>query len=310
MLHTIAYLIGTHAVVIFGILLTLTLVIIACLWQLLERYYPTLWRWASRLWHYAAHTPPIRRLRERYPRTWTFLGRRLSPDEYLGLHLTLGVLLIAVAFAIFSNIAGEIVQNEELTRFDQILAEALHQNATPTGTRIFTLITRLGDGTTLAVGGMVVGAILLARRRWHLLAGWVAALAGGGALNAALKALFQRARPDLANPFYDAMGWSFPSGHAMGSLIAYGMVTYVLVLNLRRPWAEIAVTVMVALVLLIGFSRMYLGVHYFSDVVAGYAAGITWLATCISGIEVARRYRRVRHSRHAPPAGAAVSHHS
>jgi undecaprenyl-diphosphatase len=102
--------------------------------------------------------------------------------------------------------------------------------------------------------------------------------------------MFHRTRPTWDVPLLTARGWSFPSGHAMGSLVAYGMLAYLLVRDPKgRPPRMAIVAGAVTLVLLIGLSRMYLGVHYFSDVVGGYAAGMVWLAACITGLEVARR---------------------
>src|SRR5205823_14113617 len=94
-----------------------------------------------------------------------------------------------------------------------------------------------------------------------------------------------------AAAFLHHYSWSFPSGHAMGSLIGYGMLAYVLVvLRFHRRSTQISVLLGAALLIMaVGVSRLYLGVHYFSDVVGGYAAGLLWLAACISGVEIARR---------------------
>ena len=84
--------------------------------------------------------------------------------------------------------------------------------------------------------------------------------------------------------------YSFPSGHAMESFVAYGMLAYLAVLALKTWEARVAAVCGAALlVVLIGFSRMYLGVHYFSDVIAGYAAGGVWLSALITGAETIRR---------------------
>jgi undecaprenyl-diphosphatase len=137
---------------------------------------------------------------------------------------------------------------------------------------------------------LVVCLVLLRQRRRVLLVGWVGALAGGALLDLALKLAFRRPRPVWESPYLAASGWSFPSGHAMGSLIAYGMLAYLLVLHLRSRSARLAVAAgAILLVLAIGFTRLFLGVHYFSDVMAGYAAGTVWLAVCVSGLEVLRR---------------------
>jgi undecaprenyl-diphosphatase len=140
----------------------------------------------------------------------------------------------------------------------------------------------------------VVGLVLAARREWILLGGWLAAFAGGGLLDGVLKLVIRRPRPPYADAFLQHFSWSFPSGHAMGSLIGYGMLAYVLMLLwIHRRSAQIAVALGAALLIVaIGLSRLYLGVHYFSDVVGGYAAGVLWLSACISGVEVARRWRR------------------
>ena len=76
----------------------------------------------------------------------------------------------------------------------------------------------------------------------------------------------------------------------MGSIVLYGMLTYLLILSFKQQISKFIITVMVVLILLIGFSRLYLGAHYFSDVMAGYVAGLGWLAIVISGTEIARRH--------------------
>jgi membrane-associated phospholipid phosphatase len=116
-------------------------------------------------------------------------------------------------------------------------------------------------------------------------------VAGSAILNKLLKGLFQRPRPHFAHPLVVETSYSLPSGHAMESFVAYGMLTYLAVLLWLRRWETRVAAVCGAalLVVLIGFSRMYLGVHYFSDVVAGYAAGGVWLGALITGAETMRR---------------------
>lgn len=218
------------------------------------------------------------------------MGRRLTPGGYLGLHVTLGLLLSGAALAVFGGVAEDVTGKEDLTVFDVALANALHARATTWGVTIFKLITELGSVAAMAVVGAVVGAILVWRGKRLLLAGWLLAFAGGGVLDIGLKLIFHRPRPQFAVPFMTESSWSFPSGHALGSLIGYGMLAYLLLLLIkRRPLRLFVIGGLAALVLLIGFSRLYLGVHYFSDVIAGYAAGATWLAACISGVEVVCR---------------------
>ena len=114
-------------------------------------------------------------------------------------------------------------------------------------------------------------------------------------LNQVLKALFARPRQHFEHPLLVETSYSFPSGHAMGSLLAYGMLAYFAVLALGSWRSRVGAVFAVALlVLLIGLSRMYLGVHYLSDVAAGYAAGGVWLSALITAAETVRRRGKLR----------------
>ncbi|MBA4495598.1 phosphatase PAP2 family protein [Paenactinomyces guangxiensis] len=118
-------------------------------------------------------------------------------------------------------------------------------------------------------------------------------LAGAWLLNITLKSLIQRPRPNLQH-LIEVDGYSYPSGHAMVAAAFYGMIGYLVWFNLRtkgKPsWYEIVFTVL--LILAIGTSRVYLGVHYPSDVIAGFAAGGVWLVACIKGLNILQYYKR------------------
>jgi membrane-associated phospholipid phosphatase len=294
MAQELAQFIGTHAIELLLVLLIVVLLAIALLWRWYGAYEQKLWDMFSALWAAIASLSFVQKVRQRYPRAWSFLGAHLSPTNYLGLHLTIGLLLSLAALGLFASLADELVEQETLIQFDLALATALHENATPAQVAVFKEITKLGNVSVVATVGLVVSLVLLIRRRWLLLASWVITLVGGTLLNLVLKAHFQRVRPEFADPFVNESGWSFPSGHAMMSLITYGMGAYLLMLALNRPLKQVVVVVTVILVLLIGFSRLYIGAHYFSDVLAGYTAGALWLAVTISGTEVARRRQKAR----------------
>jgi undecaprenyl-diphosphatase len=234
--------------------------------------------------------PPVAQLITRHERQVRWLLRRLSPGGYLGLHLTLGLLAAGGCLWLFGGLAEDLLSNDPLVRFDEALATYLHNLATPPLTTFFVVITALGSLETIAGVGLFVAGFFVWRRWWLPLVTWLAAVAGGVALNQLLKGLFARPRPSLAEPLLPESGYSFPSGHAMQSLILYELLAYFAVLALRSWRAKTAVVFGLALlVILIGFSRLYLGVHYFSDVVAGFAAGGVWLSAVITGTEVVRR---------------------
>lgn len=129
---------------------------------------------------------------------------------------------------------------------------------------------------------IVLGAISLVILPFAI---WLAARLlqnGGAALNSLLKHLFVRTRPDLFR-VVEATGYSFPSGHAMVSLCFYGMLAFFIVRNIKSlRWRLVIISLAVLLVVAIGISRIYLGVHYPTDVIAGYTAGAMWLFFRIS----------------------------
>jgi membrane-associated phospholipid phosphatase len=166
----------------------------------------------------------------------------------------------------------------------------LRHPSTSTLATFFLVISMLGSAEIFTLLGLVVAMMYGWRRRWLHVGTWLSALVGGAFLNQLLKELFARSRPTLPDPLLIEAGYSFPSGHAMGSLIVYGVLAYFTVLAFSNWGARAAMVLGAAsLVLLIGFSRMYLGVHYFSDVVAGYAAGGVWLSALVTGMEIIRR---------------------
>jgi membrane-associated phospholipid phosphatase len=232
----------------------------------------------------------VARLRSRYNRQLLWLRSRVTPGEYLGLHLTLGLLAAAGCLWIFGSLARDVVSNDPLLSVDQTAATAIHELRTPTLTAFFLIVTALGSIEAIALVSLGGAVVFGAWRRWLLFGTWVIAAGGSVVLILLLKALFARPRPYFEHPLLLETYYSFPSGHAMEAVILYGMLAHFAVLALRT-WRTRAAVIFATslLVLLIGFSRMYLGVHYLSDVVAGFAAGGVWLSTCITAMESVRR---------------------
>jgi membrane protein DedA with SNARE-associated domain/membrane-associated phospholipid phosphatase len=237
--------------------------------------------------------PPAARLRSRYDAQLRWLLRRLTPGQYLGLHLTVGLLTAAGSLWLFGGLAEDLLTGDPIVRFDRTLDDYLHAHATPPLTTFFLIVTALGSIEVIVLLGVIVAAFLALGQRWLILGSWLAAVAGSAVLNHLLKGLFQRPRPYFEHPLLIETSYSFPSGHAMESFVVYGMLAYFVVLALRTWESRVGVVLGAALlVVLIGFSRMYLGVHYFSDVIAGYAAGGVWLSALITGVETLRRRKK------------------
>src|ERR1022692_3989154 len=150
-------------------------------------------------------------------------------------------------------------------------------------------VTWLGsDGVLWTVVG--AGAIILAlRKRWRLAIYLLITGAGALVLDPTLKSLVGRLRPVVAHPIAHGTGDSFPSGHSLGSIVCYGAILLVFLPAARGRWRTTFITVIAALVALIGISRILLGVHYLSDVIGAWAIGITWLGVTAFAFELTRQ---------------------
>lgn len=196
------------------------------------------------------------------------------------------------ALLIFLALALIVLRQAPLLGLDASVALLLKEYAARHGgVRLMRLISALADPGVLLLGA--AGAVLLAyRRRWADLALWTTALAGGLALNWIIKQLFDGLRPAWADPLRLGHYWQFPSGHVLGATVCYGLIVLLCWRKLGRPRRQVAAVLGLAgLLLLIGFSRLYIRDHYLGDVLAGYAVGLSWLAACV-GVWAA--YRPVR----------------
>lgn len=214
-------------------------------------------------------------------------------------------LLALVLFLLLAQITRS---DNPLTRLDFALHSQLtsHAEHTPHLASLFRVLSHFGDlGTlVLVIAGVASALFALSRKtRQHypLLVFWIVGGAGAGVLNQCLKFMFHRPRPDQDAALTPATGFSFPSGHSMGSFILFGMGAYLLLrLGICRQWRLLYGFGAGLLMLLIGFSRVYLGAHWPTDVLGGWLAGATWLALCIS---VAEAYRSAEPTprKQAPP---------
>lgn len=216
----------------------------------------------------------------------------VEPGEYLVLHVVAGFVVMFVALAIFFELTDALSLDEELGRFDHALAQTLRVTVSEGTYRFFSWITHLGDVLVLTLLCIAVALVLAWRRRGLLLAGFLTAVIGNAVLTRALKALFQRTRPLHDHGFATAEGWSFPSGHSSGALVVYGMLAYLAIRATDRHWHVPIVMLVIALILTVGSSRIFLQVHFLSDVIAGFCSGAAWLAVCVAGTDLVLRQRR------------------
>src|SRR5262245_17276688 len=149
-------------------------------------------------------------------------------------------------------------------------------------------VTWLGSDGVLWTVVVAAAVVLALRRQWRLAAYMLVTGAGALILDPVLKSLVGRLRPVVAHPIAHGIGNSFPSGHALGSIVCYGAVLLVFLPAARGRWRTVFITMIAALVALIGISRILLGVHYLSDVVGAWAVGIAWLGLTAFAFELTR----------------------
>lgn len=208
--------------------------------------------------------------------------------------------------AAFAWLASAVVGGHALTRFDDALVAALRATQTADTLRVFARITHFGDTAVLTALGIGGALLLAASGRRLFAAGWAAAIGGNSLLNHGLKSVFERVRPLHEHGHSFATGWSFPSGHSSGTVVAWGIAAYVLMHLLPPRWHLPALFAAVAIALSTALSRIFLQVHYASDVLAGIASGSAWLSLCIVTIELLRA-RFEPPCNHPPPALPQVS---
>lgn len=223
------------------------------------------------------------------PKTTSLPSKHLTQ---LNKSLIWGLSLSILLLALFARLSEDLLYHE-LGTFDRVVGEFIRGFASPPLTSVAMILTNLGSAYSEIGLMFVVGAFLLFRFKhtWETVL-LVISLIGAWLLNTILKELFHRARPDIVH-LVQAGGYSYPSGHAMVATAFYGVIGYILWLNLRNrskpSWYIVVITL--ALIIGIGISRIYLGVHFASDVIAGYAAGGVWAIACIVGLKEIRNYK-------------------
>lgn len=206
--------------------------------------------------------------------------------------LAVGFAVIVSAAALFAALAVSIADGSTLALADQALTDSIGRTVPPSLISAFAIVTVLANTPVLWLLAIAGSAVLLWRRDFALACFWIAAIAGNGILTRVLKAVFERARPAHAHDILTAHGFSFPSGHSSGAVAAYGALAYLLIRSTPARW-HLPITLSAAsIALIVGSSRVFLQVHFASDVLAGFATGAAWLALCIMIAELSRRDAR------------------
>ena len=224
----------------------------------------------------------------------------------VGIFLVVGVLIAVAGTLAFAEL-GEWVREGATQKYDVAVLQWMGRHHTNLLTQMATELTYLGTGSVVLTIVAVAALFLWHTEHKHSARLLLAAVAGNILLNGMLKLVFSRPRPDVFEWQTHAVSSSFPSGHAMSATVCYGTVAYLVLRLQKHHWSRVLTgTCAVILILLICATRLYLGVHYPSDVIAGILVGLAWAGFCMATLEaslvLARRRapREVVEERRAP----------
>ena len=219
--------------------------------------------------------------KKRYPKLSALLAPRFSTERFTGLPLTLLSMGILYGVAQLSGLVQDYINQDPIIAVDHRLESVFFLLRSPARTQFFSIVTFFGDaGVVLTIAG-TLSVILFFRQRWVCILGLWMSIVCSESVTLLGKVFFQRARPTNALALIQETSYSFPSGHATSAVALYGFIAYLLV-RFEKSWPQriFVLVVTIAIIGLIDVSRLYLGVHYLSDVLAGDLVG--WIALLFS----------------------------
>ncbi|MER2999393.1 phosphatase PAP2 family protein [Pontibacter populi] len=230
--------------------------------------------------------PAVHRFSRQHPTVSGFISDRFDTDLFMGLPLTLLLVVGVVNAMLLSELAESVIDAEWVVVADQEFTNLLYSMRSETLSLIFFNLTLLGEREAVFIIGGIATIILLYRKRyWAIIAFWLA-MGGVGLSVRFAKTFISRARPaEVA--YYQVEHFSFPSGHATTAMALFALLAYFIYRhNQKKPYRKLIAWLAAILIILVGFSRIYLGVHFLSDVLAGFILGLLWTLVGVSLVEV------------------------
>ena len=224
---------------------------------------------------------------------------RLDPNQRYGLRLTLFTLALGLTAVPFGILLDQVVREGPLIEADTWAANHLHDAVRDSSLLVDALqvVSFLGKPVWFYAICIPIGVWILRRGRMRLAIYLVTTTLLGGLIDTWVKVTVDRDRPSFEDPIATASGQSFPSGHAMTSIVTYGALLLIFLPLIPRARRPLSIGATAALVLAIGFTRLALGVHYITDVLGGFVLGAAWLLLSTAAFEIWREDRGLRPTR-------------
>lgn len=233
----------------------------------------------------------VKRLAHRYPKAYQWAMARFGLHSFLGLPLTVLTAVFIANTLLLADLAEDVVNAEGIILVDNNVTWWFYSIRTHTGARFFYAVTQLAGVYTIAAVAFASALLLIRSRHWIALWGMLITLSGSVITMASGKHIFEVSRPHQF-AYYHESSFSFPSGHATVAASFYLYLLYLLLSSVRGTAGRVTIIgIALSIVLLIGLSRLYLCVHYLSDVTAGYCLGVGWLLLGISIVEWQREIK-------------------
>lgn len=207
-----------------------------------------------------------------------FCWRRCSARTRSRLKITYACLGIVG----FACITYQVMAFKALPKFDALTTFYISVDASFSYLKLAANVSYLAQSMVMAALAVIIGGLLWWKHFRTEAVVYVLSICGNGALNTAIKIIAQRARPPHLHGFAIETGYSFPSGHSSGAMATYAMLAFILCQITAKRWHVLWVLLASALIISIGFSRVYLQVHFMSDVIAGFTSGSIWVLLCVA----------------------------
>ena len=228
---------------------------------------------------------------------FNFIKSRFNINKKNGLYLTIGTTVSAVFFFIFFNFIEDIFDESSLLIFDKNVINIIESIRTPFLNKVMAFITYMGNSYAIAISFLIMVILLIILKKFRYLYSLLISLSSSAVFVLLIKNIIGRQRPPIENALIVLKDFSFPSGHSYMAVAFYGLIIYFIFDILKNNNTKYFIlAVGIIFILSLGFSRLYLGVHWPSDVFAGFAAAIALITAIITILEIKERFQPVKKS--------------